>query len=97
MKLLQAKILDSTHLELSQPIDAEPGNYIVISVADDTEEEEVWQETSRKQFLEAYDDQDAIYDHCCPAGVRRHIAGDLLESDAVEDGINQLGCVGRTG
>lgn len=62
MKLIKAKILDSTHLELSQPIDAEPGNYIVISIAEEAEEEEVWQEMSKKHLLEAYDDRDAIYD-----------------------------------
>ncbi|HEY5867654.1 MAG TPA: hypothetical protein VI542_19200 [Candidatus Tectomicrobia bacterium] len=62
MKIIKAKILDSTHLELSQPIDAEPGNYIVISVAEEAEEEEAWQEMSGQHFLEAYDDQDAIYD-----------------------------------
>jgi hypothetical protein len=38
-----------------------------------------------------------IQRHCCPAGVRRHIAGDLLAFDAVEDGLNQPGCGGRTG
>ena len=40
---------------------------------------------------------DCIPAHCCPARVRRHMAGDLLASDAVEDGINPPGCVGRTG
>jgi hypothetical protein len=62
MKLIKAKVLDATHLELSQPIDSEPGNHIVITIAEATEEEEAWQEMSRKHFLEAFDDQDAIYD-----------------------------------
>jgi hypothetical protein len=48
--------------ELSQPIAAQPGDYIVISIPEEAEEDEAWQEISRKHFLEAYDDQDAIYD-----------------------------------
>ena len=62
MKLIQAKILDATHLELSQPIAAQPGEVIVISVPDAQEEEDVWRAAAQKHFLEAYDDQDAIYD-----------------------------------
>ena len=30
MKIMQAKILDATHLELSQPIAAHPGDVIII-------------------------------------------------------------------
>jgi hypothetical protein len=62
MKVIRAKILDSTHLELSQPIAAQPGDYIVISIPEEAEEDEAWREAARKHFLEAYDDQDAIYD-----------------------------------
>ena len=62
MKIIQAKILDATHLELSQPIAAQPGEVIVISVPDAQEEEDVWRAAAQKYFLEAYDDQDAIYD-----------------------------------
>ena len=62
MKLIKAKILDQTHLELSQPIVAQPGDEIIISIPDEQEEEGAWREAARKHFLEAYDDQDAIYD-----------------------------------
>jgi hypothetical protein len=62
MKIIKAKILDSTHLELSQPIAAQPEDYIVTSTPEESEEDEAWREMSRKHFLEAYDDQDAIYD-----------------------------------
>jgi hypothetical protein len=62
MKIIKAKILDSTHLELNQPISAQPGDYIVISIPEEMEEDEEWREAARKHFLEAYDDQDAIYD-----------------------------------
>jgi hypothetical protein len=62
MKIIKVKILDSTHLELSQPIAVEPGDYIVTSIPEESEEDEAWREMSRKYFLEAYDDQDTIYD-----------------------------------
>lgn len=62
MKIIKAKILDTTHLELSQPISAQRGEYIKISILDEREEDCLWQEAAKKHFLEAYDDQDAIYD-----------------------------------
>lgn len=62
MKIINAKILDSTHLELSQPIPAQPGSYIKISVPDKTEEDRTWQEAAKKHFIDAYGDQDDIYD-----------------------------------
>ena len=61
MKLIHAKILDRTHLELSEPISAQPGAYIQISIPDE-EEDHVWREAAKKHFLDAYDEQDAIYD-----------------------------------
>jgi hypothetical protein len=60
--IIQAKILDSTHLELSQPISANPGEDILVSISDASEENHLWQEAAKKHFIEAYDDQDAIYD-----------------------------------
>ncbi len=62
MQIIKAKILDSTHLELSRPISAQPGDSIVISIPNGEEEDQVWLEASKKHFLETYDDQDAIYD-----------------------------------
>jgi hypothetical protein len=62
MKIITAKILDPTHLELSQPIPARSGEFIQISVPDDGEEDHLWREAAKKHFLEAYDDGDAIYD-----------------------------------
>ena len=62
MTIIQAKILDSTHLELSQPILSKKGKAILISIPDENEEDLLWREASSKHFLEAYDDQDAIYD-----------------------------------
>ena len=62
MKIMHAKILDATHLELSQPLAAQPGDVIVISIPDAQDDEQTWHEATRQHFLEAYDDQDAIYD-----------------------------------
>ena len=62
MKTIKAKILDPIHLELSQPISVQPGEYIQISIPDEGEEDRLWHESAKKHFLEAYDVQDAIYD-----------------------------------
>lgn len=59
MKIIKAKILDPTHLELSQPIPVQPGEYIHISIP---EEGEAWREAAKQHFLQAYDEQDALYD-----------------------------------
>ena len=62
MRIITAKILDSTHLELSQPILAKPGESIQISIPDEDEDDRLWREAAKKHFLEAYDDEDGIYD-----------------------------------
>ncbi|MGE3541144.1 MAG: hypothetical protein AB7N91_27385 [Candidatus Tectimicrobiota bacterium] len=62
MKIIQATILDATHLELSQPIAAHPGDVIVISIPEAQDDAQTWREAARQHLLEAYDDQDAIYD-----------------------------------
>jgi hypothetical protein len=62
MKIIDARILDATHLELKQPISAQQGEYIQISIPDDKDEVRSWQKAAKKHFLEAYDNRDAIYD-----------------------------------
>lgn len=62
MKIVTAKIIDPTHLELHQPISARPGEVIRISIPDDGEVDLLWREAAKKHFLEAFDDEDAIYD-----------------------------------
>lgn len=62
MKVISAKILDATHLELSQPIAMPPGATIEISIPDEGEDASVWRDAARDHFLAAYDEQDAIYD-----------------------------------
>ena len=62
IKIIKAKILDATHLELSQPVLDNPGGDIVIAVPDKDEEERDWFHLSKERFLAAYDDVDKIYD-----------------------------------
>ncbi len=62
MKVITARILDATHLELSVPIPAQPGKLIQISIADEDEDEDSWREAAKSRLLAAYDDGDAIYD-----------------------------------
>ena len=61
MKIITAKVLDRTHLELRQPIAIKPGKLIQISIPDEGEEGRLWHEAAKKHFLAAYDDGDAIY------------------------------------
>ena len=61
MSIIKAKIMDETHLELTQPIPAQRGEFIIISIIDN--EDILWRETGKKYFLEAYDDGDSIYDN----------------------------------
>ena len=63
MKTFDAKILDPTHLELSQPLNAVPGEVIKIALALGGEGEmALWREASKQHLLDAYADEDAIYD-----------------------------------
>jgi hypothetical protein len=61
MKIISAKVLDPTHLELSQPIAAKQGDLIEISIPVD-EDDRFWKAAAAKRFLSAYDPGDAIYD-----------------------------------
>ncbi len=47
MKVISAKILDATHLELSQPIAIPPGATIEISILDEGEDASVWRDAAR--------------------------------------------------
>jgi hypothetical protein len=63
MRTFDAKILDATHLELSQPLDAVPGEVIKIALATSSDEEmTIWRDASKQHLLAAYADEDAIYD-----------------------------------
>jgi hypothetical protein len=63
MRVISATILDATHLELSQPVDAAPGQVIQISVPAEADDEmAVWRDAAKQHLLDAYADEDAIYD-----------------------------------
>ena len=62
IKTINVSVLDEIHLELSQPILAQQGTHIKILIADDKEEDYLWQEASQRHFLKAYDEEDSIYD-----------------------------------
>ena len=62
MKIISAKVLDATHLELSEPIPAKTGDLIEISIPDDDENDRLWKVTASQKFLSAYDADDSIYD-----------------------------------
>ena len=63
MRVISAKILDATHLELSQPLEASPGAVIEISVPTETDDEmAVWRDAAKQHLLDAYADEDAVYD-----------------------------------
>ena len=61
-KIIEATVIDETHLALSQPIPAQRGTHIQIHIANDLEEDLLWQEASKKHMLKAYAEEDAIYD-----------------------------------
>ena len=62
MKTIEAKVLDSRHLELAEAIPARAGERIQISVNEPYDTDPVWLEAARRGFLDAYDDADRIYD-----------------------------------
>lgn len=63
MRSISARILDATHLELSQPLEAAPGDVIQITLASaDNDEMAPWRDAAKERLLSAYADEDAIYD-----------------------------------
>lgn len=69
MRTISAKIIDAKHLELLQPLEATtPGAVIEISLPSASDHEgsdhegESWRLAARDRLLEAYCDEDAVYD-----------------------------------
>ena len=63
VRVISAKILDATHLELSQPLEASPGEVIQISLPSETNAETApWRDAAKRRLLDAYADEDAAYD-----------------------------------
>jgi hypothetical protein len=63
MAVLQAKVLDATHLELLEPIALAEGSRVVVSVADADQDDEhaSWLEVSLKGLQAAYGDDEPDY------------------------------------
>jgi hypothetical protein len=62
MKTLSARVIDPTHLELLEPISTKAGERLEIVIPATDAEDADWRQAARDSFLDAYDDQDAIYD-----------------------------------
>jgi hypothetical protein len=62
MDTITATILDPTQLELSQPLDALPGEVIKMSLIRNDEDAELWRNAGKSHLLDAYADEDAVYD-----------------------------------
>jgi hypothetical protein len=63
MSVITAKIIDATHLELGEPISAQPGELIQLAILEEGDDEPLWKAAAKKRFLDAYADEDAIYDN----------------------------------
>lgn len=62
MKIMTATLVDPTHLELSQPLAVPLGASLQIAISEEGEEEHLWRDAAQQHFLDAYGDQDALYD-----------------------------------
>ncbi len=57
MPVLEARMVDSTHLELAEPVDLPPGRKLVVSIVDteqDDEERHQWLAVSEAGLQDAY-------------------------------------------
>jgi len=64
MVVVQARVVDSTHLELSKPIGLEQGEHVVVSFAepgDGDTEREMWLSASAAFLAAAYGDDEPDY------------------------------------
>jgi hypothetical protein len=63
MRTISAKILDPTHLELSEPLQAAPGETISVSIPTEVDDDmAAWRDAGKRRLLDAYADEDAVYD-----------------------------------
>ena len=64
MVVVEARVIDATHLELTQPIDTPPGKKVVVSLVDPTREDserDAWLTLSRGALASAYGDSEPEY------------------------------------
>ena len=62
MKTVSARVLDSRHLELVEPLPPSSGEWLQIAIPETDCERADWRRSASDHFLEAYADSDAIYD-----------------------------------
>lgn len=62
MRIVQAVVVDSRHLELAEALDTKPGQQLRIVVANDDGDDAVWQRAAADAFLAQYAPEDAVYD-----------------------------------
>jgi hypothetical protein len=64
MIILRARVVDSTHLELSEPIEASEGRSVLVSITESAEtdaEREEWLGASELGLQKAYGDSEPDY------------------------------------
>lgn len=60
MRIIKAKIVDSKHLELEEPLEGNVGQIIQVVVSDDGGD--TWKNKAKQHFFKMYSDEDNIYD-----------------------------------
>ena len=66
MVVVEARVMDATHLELAKPIDTRPGEKVVVSLLDPTledSERDAWLSNSCGTLASAYGDSEPEYNH----------------------------------
>lgn len=64
MTVLEARMVDATHLELAEPVDLPPGRKLVVSVveaAEEPDERRQWLSASEATLQTAYSDSEPEY------------------------------------
>ncbi len=63
MVVVEARVVDPTHLELLEPIEAPLGRKVVVSVRDigENDERELWMTVSERGLLSAYGESEPEY------------------------------------
>ena len=62
MKIMTATLVDPTDVELRQPLAVPLGASLQIAIPDAGDEEHLWRDAAKQHCLDAYSEQDAIYD-----------------------------------
>lgn len=64
MVVVEARVVDATHLELTRPIDTPPGGKVIVSLLDPAREDserDAWLSVSRSALESAYGDSEPEY------------------------------------